>query len=189
MSATADPKIVPLSPSDPTQHTARLVESTRLPRPHEPRTYRHPATSISDDTMLTTQIDSAIDESSLPLEPEVVEEPAEPDRRWAMLGAVGRVAAAVGAATFVSLLFVIVIPSLRQQSADTSTAAAIESLKAAMEKSEQAAKLREAQTSSQSQPTVAASDAGPAASQDESDALLRQFMQWQQKPAEAQDRN
>jgi len=182
MTATADPKN-PSIPFDPTQYASRVPRDVDS----EARAYRPPATSITDTT-LDTKIETAVDDSSLPLDPELAEEP-EADRRWALLAAIGRVATAAGAAAFVALLFVIVIPSLRQHGADTSSAAAIESLKAAMSKSEQAARLRETQPSPELQSILASSDAGPPVSHQETEALLKQFMQWQQKPAEAQEKD
>jgi hypothetical protein len=35
---------------------------------------------------------------------------------------------------------------------------------------------------------LTSSEAGPPVSHEETDALLKQFMQWQQKPAEAQEK-
>jgi hypothetical protein len=188
MNATAEPKN-PSTHFDPTQYAARVprdVDPPRPPSPDEIRAYRPLATSITDTT-LDTQIETAVDDSSLPLEPEGTEE-AEPDKRWALLAAVGRVAAAAGAAAFVALLFVIVIPSLRQHNADKSSAAAIDSLRAAMSRAEQATRLQDPQPSGELQSTLTPSEAGPPVSHEETDALLKQFMQWQQKPAEAQEK-
>ena len=189
MNAIADQKNQSI-PFDPAQYATRVpreADPARPPRPNETPSYRPPATSITDTT-LDTKIETAVDESSQPIEPETTEEP-EPDPRWALLVAVGRVAAAIGAAGFVALLFVIVIPSLRQQSADTSSAAAIDSLRAAMSRSEQAARLREAQPSPEVQSVLAPSEGDPPVSHEDTEALLKQFMQWQQKPAEAQEKD
>jgi len=113
------------------------------------------------------------------------------DRRAGLLGVVGRVATAIGAAAFVALLFVIVIPSLRQQSGDPSAAEVIDSMKSALSKSELAAKPQEPQPqpSPELQSILASSsEGGPQVSHEESEVLLKQFMQWQQKPAEAQEK-
>ena len=188
MNATADPKN-PSTHFDPTLYAARVprdVDTARPPNPDEARAYRPLATSITDTT-LDTQIETAVDDSSLPLDPEIAEE-AEPDKRWALLTAVGRVAAAAGAAAFVALLFVIVIPSLRQHNADTSSAAAIDSLRAAMSRAEQTTRRQDVQPPSELPSILTSSEAGPPVSQEETDALLKQFMQWQQKPAEAQEK-
>jgi hypothetical protein len=188
MNATIDQKN-PSNSFDPAQYASRVprdVDPPRPPAPGEARSYRPLATSITDTT-LDTKIETATDDSSQPLEPETTEE-AEPDKRWAVLAAIGRVAAAAGAAAFVALLFVIVIPSLRQQHADTSSAAAIDSLKAAMSRAEQT-RLQDAKPSPELQSILASSEGGPPVSHQESEELLKQFMQWQQKPAEAQENN
>ena len=111
--------------------------------------------------------------------------------RGGLLGVIGRFAAAVGAAAFVALLFVIVIPSLRERpSTEPSAAEVIDSMKAAISKSEQVAKVREPQPSP---PPASAppSELQPApstpVSHEESETLLKQFMQWQQKPSEAEE--
>jgi hypothetical protein len=193
MSATIDQK-TPLSPNDPAYYAPRVprdADPARLPALGETRAYRPPATSITDTT-LDGQLENAVFESLRhPLDPEAVEEPQEPDRRAGLLGVVGRVATAIGAAAFVALLFVIVIPSLRQQSADPSAAEVIDSMKSALSKSELAAKPQEPQPqpSPELQSILASSsEGGPQVSHEESEVLLKQFMQWQQKPAEAQEK-
>src|SRR5262245_30459719 len=190
MSATIDQK-APLSPNDPAYYAPRVprdADTTRLPRLGETRAFRPPATSITDTT-LDGQLENAVRDSLRhPLDPQTVEEPPELDQRGGLLGVVGRFAAAVGAAAFVALLFVIVIPSLRQQpSAEPSAAEVIDSMKAAMSRSEAAAKPQEAPPSPELPSALASSESSQPASHEESEALLRQFMQWQQKPAEAQE--
>ena len=190
MSATTDQK-TPLSPNDPAYYAPRVprdADPARLPALGETRAYRPLATSITDTT-LEGQLETAVFESLRhPLDPEAVEEPAE-DRRAGLLGVVGRVATAIGAAAFVALLFVIVIPSLRQQSADPSAAEVIDSMKSALSKSELAAKPQEPQPSLELQSVMASpSEGGPQVSHEESEVLLKQFMQWQQKPAEAEEK-
>ena len=191
MSETIDQK-APLSPNDPAYYAPRLPrdpDASRLPRLGETtRPFRAPATSITDTT-LDGQLESAVRDSLRhPLDPEAVEEPPEIDR-GGLLGVVGRFAAAVGAAAFVALLFVIVIPSLRQQpSTEPSAAEVIDSMKAAISRAEPAGRPREAQPSPELQSILASSEATAPVSHEESEALLKQFLQWQQKPAEAQDK-
>lgn len=191
MNATIDQK-APLSPNDPAYYAPRVprdADAARLPRLGETPAYRPPATSITDTT-LDVQLEDAVRESLRhPLDPEAVEDPPEIERAG-LLGVVGRFAAAVGAAAFVALLFVIVIPSLQQQpSTEPSATELINSMKAAISKSEQAAKPREPQPSPELQSILTSSEGGTPASQQESEVLLKQFMQWQQKPADAQDKH
>jgi hypothetical protein len=190
MNATIDQK-APLSPNDPAYYAPRLprdADPSRLPKLGDTsRAVRLPATSITDTT-LDGQLEQAVfDSMRHPLDPEAVDEP--PEDRTGLLGMIGRVATAIGAAAFVALLFVIVIPSLRQQAAEPSTAEVIDSMKSAISRSEQAAKSREAQPSQEFQSIAATSEAAPAVSHEESEALLRQFMQWQQKPVEGQEKH
>src|SRR5262249_35232183 len=163
-SETAEQK-APLSPNDPAYYAPRAprdLDAARLPRLGETtRPFRPPATSITDTT-LDGQLESAVRDSLRhPLDPEAVEEPPELERgeerreveRGGFLGVMGRFAAAVGAAAFVALLFVIVIPSLRERpSTEQSAAEVIDSMKAAISKSDQVAKVREPQPSPQPSP-------------------------------------
>ncbi len=190
MSETIDQK-APLSPNDPAYYAPRVprdLDAARLPRLGETtRQFRPPATSITDTT-LDGQLENAVRESLRhPLDPEAVEEPPELER-GGLLGVVGRFAAAVGAAAFVALLFVIVIPSLRQQpSAEQSAAEMIDSMKAAISKSEPVVRTQ-AQPSQEIQPMLAHSESSAPASHEDTETLLKQFMQWQQRPAEAQEK-
>lgn len=194
MSETIDQK-APLSPNDPAYYAPRVprdADAARLPRLGETRAFRPPATSITDTT-LDGQLEDAVRESLRhPLDPEAMEEPPELER-GGLLGVVGRFAAAVGAAAFVALLFVIVIPSLQQQpSTEPSAAELINSMKAAISKSEPiakpeqtAAKPGEPQPSTELQSILTSAEkSSPPANHEETEALLKQFMQWQQKPAE-----
>src|SRR5262249_60261663 len=111
------------------------------------------------------------------------------ERGGGALGVIGRVPTATGAAGFGALLFVIVIPSLRQQATEPSTAEVIDSMKSAITRSDQMAKVREAQPAQEFQPIAASSEGTPAVSHEESEALLKQFMQWQNKPVEGQEKH
>jgi hypothetical protein len=190
MSETIDQK-APLSPNDPAYYAPRVprdLDAARLPRLGETaRPFRAPATSITDTT-LDGQLENAVRESLRhPLDPETVEEPPELER-GGLLGVIGRFAAAVGAAAFVALLFVIVIPSLRQQpSTEPSAAEMIDSMKAAIAKSEAAVRPHEVQPSQEVQPVLAPSEGSAPVSHEQSELLLKQFMEWQQKPADAQE--
>jgi hypothetical protein len=189
MNATIDEK-APLSPNDPAYYAPRLprdADASRLPRLGDTtRSVRPLVTSITDTT-LEGQLEKAVTDSLRhPLDPEAVDEPAELGS--GVLGMIGRVATAIGAAAFVALLFVIVIPSLRQQASEPSTAEVIDSMKSAISRSEQVAKPREVQPLQELPSIAASSEAAPAVSHEESEALLKQFMQWQQKPAEGQEK-
>jgi hypothetical protein len=190
MSATIDQK-APLSPNDPAYYAPRVprdADPSRLPRLGDTQSSYRPLVTSITDTTLDGQLENAVYESLRhPLDPEAVEEPPEMDQRGGLLGIIGRVATAIGAAAFVALLFVIVIPSLRQQNADPSAAEVIDSMKSALSKSELAAKPQESQPSPELQAILSSSEGGPQVSHEESEVLLKQFMQWQQKPADSTD--
>jgi len=192
MSETIDQK-APLSPNDPAYYAPRAPreqDAARLPRLGETaRAFRPPATSITDTT-LDGQLENAVRESLRHrLDPESLDDPPELER-GGLVGVIGRFAAAVGAAAFVALLFVIVIPSLRQQpGTEPSAAELIDSMQAAMARSALAAKPLETQPSTESQSILTASENGRQTNHEESEVLLRQFMHWQQKPANAGQSN
>ncbi len=186
MSATIDQK-APLSPNDPAYYAPRVprdADPSRLPPLGQTtRPARLPATSITDTT-LDGQLEKAVfDSLRHPLDPEAVDDP--PEMGSGVLGMIGRVATAVGAAAFVALLFVIVIPSLRQQAMEPSTAEVIDSMKSALSRSDQTARAPEMQPAQET--IVTSSEGATPVSHEESEVLLKQFMQWQQKP-EGQDK-
>lgn len=192
MSETVDQK-APLSPNDPAYYAPRVprdLDAARLPKLGETtRPFRPPATSITDTT-LEGQLENAVRESLSsrhPLDPEAVEEPPEFERSG-LLGVVGRFAAAVGAAAFVALLFVIVIPSLRERpNSEPSAAELIDSMKAAISKSEPLARAPE--PAPEPQPVMTTAESAQPVNHEDTEVLLKQFMQWQQKPtAEAERR-
>jgi hypothetical protein len=129
-----------------------------------------------------------------PLDPQVMNEPPgfvrELDRRMAILSVAGRFAAAIGVSAIVALFFVIMVPASRdysrqQPDADNSSVSGfLQSLKTALSQPRQKdddAKpaLAEFQAILASPPT-----APPPVSREESETLLQQFVQWQQKPAQ-----
>jgi hypothetical protein len=189
MNATTEQKH-PSNSFDPAQYASRVPRDVDPPpvlAQGEPRAYRPLATSITDTTLDASQLAVAADD---PIEPQVTEEQEVEQHGW--LRTVGRVATAAVSAAFVALLFVIIIPSLRQQSAATSSSEAIDLLKSAMSKSEAAARRGEPQPLPDLHSILASSSSAEApapASHEDSEALLKQFMQWQQKPSEAQEKN
>jgi hypothetical protein len=125
----------------------------------------------------------------------------ELDRRIALVSVAGRFAAAVGVSALVALFFVIVVPAWRQADSGGSFSAAFQSLRTAPKqqsipkeeesKSASAAvadeprsALSEFQTIlAPAQPAQPVQTNQPVLTQEQSDTLLHQFVQWQQKPA------
>jgi hypothetical protein len=130
-----------------------------------------------------------------PLDPQVMNEPPgfvrELDRRMAILSVAGRFAAAIGVSAVVALFFVIMVPASRdysrQPDADNSSVSGfLQSLKTALSQPRQ--KDDDAKPAlAEFQAILASPPAAPppaTVTREESETLLQQFVQWQQKPAQ-----
>ena len=186
-----------LNPHDPSYYAPRwLRQRAESPLVPSYETGSEPVRGpISPPASLNIQLESAVSDALWhPLEPEVIYEPAgfaaERDRRKALIKVVGRFASAVGVSAIVALFFVIMVPASRdysrqQPDADNSSVSGfLQSLKTALSQPRQKdddAKpaLAEFQAILASPPT-----APPPVSREESETLLQQFVQWQQKPAQ-----
>jgi hypothetical protein len=173
------------TPLSPNAETASDKPGRPVPSPH------------SFDALLEEAVAESLRH---PLDPEVMNEPPgfvrELDRRMAVLSVAGRFAAAIGVSAIVALFFVIMVPASRdyaRQPDGANTASVtgmLQSIKAALSQPRQKDEdlkpaLSEFQTILASPAAAPAAPPVPAASREESDALLSQFVQWQQKPAPA----
>jgi hypothetical protein len=170
------------TPLSPSAETASESAGRPVPSPH------------SFDALLEEAVAESLRH---PLDPEVMNEPPgfvrELDRRMAILSVAGRFAAAIGVSAIVALFFVIMVPASRdyaRQPDGSSTASVtgmLESLKTALSQPRQ--KEEDQKPALSEFQTILASPAAAPATQpvtrEESDALLQQFVQWQQKPAPA----
>jgi hypothetical protein len=104
----------------------------------------------------------------------------------AILSVAGRFAAAIGVSAIVALFFVIMVPAsrdyARQADGSMSITGVLQSLRAALSQSRQKdddskPALAEFQT------ILASPPAAQPVTREESEALLQQFVQWQQQPA------
>jgi hypothetical protein len=137
-----------------------------------------------------------------PLDPEIMHEPPgfvrELDRRMAILSVAGRFAAAIGVSAIVALFFVIMVPASRDYARQpegngTSVSGMLQSLRTALSQPSQRdddlkPALSEFQTILASTPVAQPAQPAQATqpvTREESETLLQQFMQWQQKPAPA----
>jgi hypothetical protein len=200
-----------LSPQDPLYYAPRsLRERTQSVTPlavAKPERPTQPASAPSIDSLLEQAVSDSLRQA---LDPDVMPEPPgfvlELDRRIALVSVAGRFAAAVGVSALVALFFVIVVPAWRQADSGGSFSAAFQSLRAAPKqqpipkeeesKSASAAVAIPDDTRSETRSALSefqtilapAQPAPPPASQpgmtqEQSDSLLQQFVQWQQKPA------
>ena len=127
-----------------------------------------------------SQLESAVSDALRhPLDPEVMHEPdLEKKALWTIAA---RFAAAIGVAALVALFFAVAVPGSRQGDSEPSSAFAnvTQSIKSALSPSGEASPkpaINEFQALLASTPPSA-----PAASEQDSQ-LLKQFMQWREKP-------
>ena len=164
-----------LNPRDPLYYAPRSLRERSVSRGASPET---PFSPVSFDSQLESAVSDALRH---PLDPEVKHEP-NLDSKKALWTVAARFAAAVGAAALVALFFVVAVPGSRQSDGETSTSAftnVAQSIKNALFQSGEASQkpaINEFQSLLASTPP----SAPPASEQD--GQLLKQFMQWREKP-------
>ena len=164
-----------LNPRDPLYYAPRSLRERSAMRGASPET---PFSPVSFDSQLESAVSDALRH---PLDPEVMHEP-DLESRKALWTIAARFAAAIGVAALVALFFVVAVPGSRQSDGETSTSAftnVTQSIKNALSQSGEASQkpaINEFQALLDSTPPSA-----PAASEQDSQ-LLKQFMQWREKP-------
>jgi len=163
-----------LNPRDPLYYAPRSLRERSASRGASSETTFSP---VSFDSQLESAVSDALRH---PLDPEVMHEPDL--ERKALWTIAARFAAAIGVAALVALFFVVAVPGSRQSDGETSTSAftnVTQSIKNALSQSGEASQkpaINEFQAVLASTPPSA-----PAASEQDSQ-LLKQFMQWREKP-------
>lgn len=193
----------PLNPNDQLYYAPRWLRERTEALPSSPekkpesvaRTSESVTRPVAPPHSFDALLEEAVAESLRhPLDPEVMNEPPgfvrELDRRMAILSVAGRFAAAIGVSAIVALFFVIMVPAsrdyARQPDGDpASVSGMLQSLKTALSQprprdDEAKPALSEFQAILASPPPQ---QQQPAAGHEDSEVLLSQFMQWQQKPA------
>jgi Sec-independent protein translocase protein TatA len=189
----------PAGPHDPLHYAPRRLRERPEPRlttVEETRALRDnkrleaAVGRIATPAPLDSQLESAVYESlRRPLDPAILGEPRalarELERRGAMFGVAGRLAAAIGVSAIIALFFVIMMPASRQPDAGSSFSATVQSFTNAL--GQQPAPV----TEETRKPALAefqsllGSDTAQAAEREQpdkqSDKTLQQFMQWRQK--------
>jgi hypothetical protein len=164
-----------LNPRDPLYYAPRSLRERSAMRSAGSETAFSP---VSFDSQLESAVSDALRH---PLDPEVMHEP-DLESRKALWTIAARFAAAIGVAALVALFFVVAVPGSRQSDGETSTSAftnVTQSIKSALSQSGEASQkpaINEFQALLASTPPSA-----PAASEQDSQ-LLKQFMQWREKP-------
>jgi len=166
-----------LSPRDPLYYAPRWLRERSTSRGAIPPEAAF--ASVSFDSQLESAVSDALRH---PLDPEVMHEPnLEKKALWTIAA---RFAAAIGVAALVALFFVVAVPGSRQNESEPSSALAsfAQSIRDALPQSGEASQKP---AINEFQSLLAASPASvPPASEQESQ-LLRQFMQWREKPDQA----
>jgi hypothetical protein len=166
-----------LNPRDPLYYAPRSLRERSATRGASPET---PFSPVSFDSQLESAVSDALRH---PLDPELMHEP-NPESKKALWTVAARFAAAIGVAALVALFFVVAVPGSRQSDGETSTSTSTfsnvaQSIRATLFQSGEASPkpaINDFQALLASTPPSA-----PAASE-QSGQLLKQFMQWREKP-------
>jgi hypothetical protein len=192
-----------LNPNDQLYYAPRWLRERSEPVPPLPSATPSPSAEKKSDSLTRANtpphsfdalLEEAVAESLRhPLDPQVMNEPPgfvrELDRRMAILSVAGRFAAAIGVSAIVALFFVIMVPASRDYSRqpdtdNSSVSGFLQSLKTALSQPRQ--KDDDAKPALAEFQAILASPpaAPPPVTREESETLLQQFVQWQQKPAQ-----
>ena len=163
-----------LNPRDPLYYAPRSLRERSAMRGAGSETAFSP---VSFDSQLESAVSDALRH---PLDPEVMHEPNLESKK-ALWTVAARFAAAIGVAALVALFFVVAVPGSRQSDGEQSSTFSnvAQSIKNALSPSGEAAQkpaINEFQSLLASTPP----SAPPASEQD--GQLLKQFMQWREKP-------
>ena len=162
-----------LNPRDPLYYAPRSLRERSATRGASPET---PFSPVSFNSQLESAVSDALRH---PLDPELMHEP-DLESKKALWTIAARFAAAVGVAALVALFFVVAVPGSRQGDGETSTFSSVaQSIKTTLFQSGETSPkpaINEFQALLASTPPSA-----PAASEQDSQ-LLKQFMQWREKP-------
>jgi hypothetical protein len=163
-----------LNPRDPLYYAPRSLRERSATRGAGSETAFAP---VSFDSQLESAVSDALRH---PLDPELMHEP-DLESKKALWTIAARFAAAIGVAALVALFFVVAVPGSRQGDGEPSTSTftnVTQSIKNALSQSGEASQkpaINEFQSLLASTPPSA-----PASEQDSQ--LLKQFMQWREKP-------
>jgi hypothetical protein len=182
-----------LNPNDPMYYAPRRLRETsalRLSPSSEPSSDR-PRLPVTSSPFFDALCEEAVSKALWgPLDPEVIHEPEgfvrELDRRIALINVAGRLAAAVGVAALVALFFVIMVPTSRGYARQpdggaSSFSGLLQSMKTAFyQPPRREDDLKPALSEFQSL-LASTKTSQPVNTPEQSETLLRQFVQWRQK--------
>jgi hypothetical protein len=148
---------------------------------------------ISTPAPLDSQLENAVYESlRRPMDPAILGEPRalarELERRGALFGLAGRLAAAVGISAIIALFFVIMMPASRHQDTNASFSETVQSFTSALgQQQQQPAQAEETRKPALAEFQSLLGDAQAAEREQpdkQADKTLQQFLQWRQKAGE-----
>ena len=174
-----------LNPRDPRYYAPRWLRERSGSRALQEAAPDTPFSPASFDSELESAVSNALRH---PLDPEVMHEPGyanELEPRKALRSITTRFAAAVGVSALIASFFVFVVPASRQAEGNASgTPGIVQSIKTALFQTGETDSATPPATG-EFQALLASAQAGNPAPQGQSGQLLKQFMQWRQKPAAA----
>ena len=169
-------------PKDPRHYAPRWLREKSGSRPMQEAAPDTPFSPASFDSELESAVSSALRH---PLDPEIMHEASysnELEPRKALRSITVRFAAAVGVSALVAMFFVVVVPASRQTDGETSGASGIvQSIKTALFQPSET-DTTSPPAASELQAIMAGAPTGNPPAPDQSGQLLKQFMQWRQKP-------
>ena len=172
-------------PKDPRHYAPRWLREKSGSRPIQEAGPDTPFSPASFDSQLESAVSSALLHR---LDPEVMQEPDysnELEPRKALRSITVRFAAAVGVSALVAMFFVVVVPASRQTDGETAGASGIvQSIKTALFQPGET-DTAAPPPASEFQAIMAGAQSGNPPAPDQSGQLLKQFMQWRQKPNSA----
>jgi len=163
-----------LNPRDPLYYAPRSLRERSATRG---TSLEKPFSAVSFDSQLESAVSDALRH---PLDPEVMNDPDRESKK-ALWTVAARFAAAIGVAALVALFFVVAVPGSRQSEGEQSSTFAnfAQSIKNALPSSGEGVQKP---AINEFQALLAASPASAPAASEQDNQLLKQFMQWREKP-------
>jgi len=164
-----------INPRDPLYYAPRSMRERSATRG---TSLEKPFSAASFDSQLESAVSDALRH---PLDPEVMHDPDRESKK-ALWTVAARFAAAIGVAALVALFFVVAVPGSRQSEGEQSSTISnlAQSFKNALPSSSEGAQKP---AINEFQALLAASPANaPAEASEQDNQLLKQFMQWREKP-------
>ena len=163
-----------LNPRDPLYYAPRSLRERSATRG---TSLEKPFSAVSFNSQLESAVSDALRH---PLDPEVMHDPDRESKK-ALWTVAARFAAAIGVAALVALFFVVAVPGSRQSEGEQSSTFSnfAQSIKNALPSSGEGAQKP---AINEFQALLAASPASAPAASEQDNQLLKQFMQWREKP-------